>query len=101
MKTPWRDGATPVVMLVLKVTERLAGLVWRPHLIRFHGELAPNGRLRAMLVPDGPEEVAGVSKQTATVGFRTPKWSGWAAALGSVVLVRRRQELPVASAWTA
>src|ERR1043166_5366216 len=36
--------------------QRLAALVPRPrlHLIRFHGVLAPNAKLRAMVVPQGP-----------------------------------------------
>jgi hypothetical protein len=37
--------------------QRLAALVPRPrrHLIRFHGVLAPNAKLRALAVPQGPE----------------------------------------------
>ena len=36
---------------------QLAALVPRPrlHLIRFHGVLAPNAKLRALVVPQGPE----------------------------------------------
>jgi hypothetical protein len=37
--------------------QRLAALVPRPrlHLIRFHGVLAPNAKLRPLVVPQGPE----------------------------------------------
>ena len=37
--------------------QRLAALVPRPrlHLIRFHGVLAPNAKLRAAIVPSPPE----------------------------------------------
>ena len=53
LKTPWRDGATYLVMSPLEFMQRLAALVSRPrlHLIRFHGALAPNAKLRAQVVP--------------------------------------------------
>jgi hypothetical protein len=56
LKTPWRDGTTHLVMSPLEFTQRLAALVPRPrlHLIRFHGVLAPNARLRALVVPQVP-----------------------------------------------
>ena len=40
--------------------QRLAALVPRPrlHLIRFHGVLAPNAKLRALVVPQEPEAPA-------------------------------------------
>ncbi|MGH8610193.1 MAG: transposase [Gammaproteobacteria bacterium] len=49
LKTPYRDGTTHIVMSPLEFMQRLAALVPRPrlHLIRFHGVLAPNARLRA------------------------------------------------------
>ena len=77
LKTPWRDGSTHLVMSPLAFMQRLAALVPRPrlHLIRFgiritslreasgpplreHGVLAPNAKLRAMVVPQGPEPAA-------------------------------------------
>ena len=77
LKTPWRDGPTgrawPVdrrfarhlIMSPLEFMQRLAALVSRPrlHLIRFHGVLAPNARLRPLLVPQEPE----VQQRTAEV----------------------------------
>ena len=56
LKTPWRDGTTHLVMSPLVFLQRLAALVPRPrlHLIRFHGVVAPNARLRAQVVPQGP-----------------------------------------------
>ena len=53
LKTPWRDGTTHLVMSPLEFMQRLAALVPRPrlHLIRFHGVLAPNAKLRAQVVP--------------------------------------------------
>ena len=57
LKTAWRDGTTHLVMSPLEFMQRLAALVPRPrlHLIRFHGVLAPNAKLRALVVPQGPE----------------------------------------------
>jgi hypothetical protein len=56
LKTPWRDGTTHLVMSPLEFMQRLAALVPRPrlHLIRFHGVLAPNAKLRALVLPQGP-----------------------------------------------
>ena len=84
LKTPWRDSlagrarpvagpfarhkqstglfvsglsTTHLVMRPLEFMQRLAALVPRPrlHLIRFHGVLAPNARLRPLVVPQKPE----------------------------------------------
>jgi hypothetical protein len=56
LKTTWRDGTTHLVMSPLEFMQRLAALVpWpRLHLIRFRGVLAPNAKLRALVVPQGP-----------------------------------------------
>ena len=56
LKTAWRDGTTHLVMSPLEFMQRLAALVPRPrrHLIRFHGVLAPNAKLRAQVVPQEP-----------------------------------------------
>ena len=68
LKTAWRDGTTHIVMLPLEFMQRLAALVPRPrlHLIRFHGVLAPHAKLRALVVPNGPEQATGKSELTAT-----------------------------------
>ncbi|MDP1650667.1 MAG: transposase [Rubrivivax sp.] len=68
LKTPWRDGTTHLVMSPLEFMQRLAALIPRPrlHLIRFHGVLAPNAKLRALVVPQGPEQPAQVT-EAATV----------------------------------
>jgi Putative transposase len=49
LNTPWQDGTTYQVMSPLEFMQRLAALVPRPRLrlIRFHGALAPNAKLRA------------------------------------------------------
>ncbi len=55
LRTPWRDATTHLVMSPLEFMQRLAALVPRPrlHLIRFHGLLAPNAKLRPLVVPQG------------------------------------------------
>jgi hypothetical protein len=57
LKSAYRDGATHILMSPLQFMQRLAALVPRPrlHLIRFHGVLAPNAKLRCVIVP-GPAE---------------------------------------------
>ena len=57
LKTPWRDGTTHLVLSPMESMQRLAALVPRPklHLIRFHGVLAPNAKLRPLVVPQGPQ----------------------------------------------
>ncbi|WP_367180953.1 transposase [uncultured Piscinibacter sp.] len=64
LKTPWRHGSTHLVMSPLGFMQRLAALVPRPrlHLLRFHGVLAPNATLRAMVVPQEPEPPAQASQ---------------------------------------
>ncbi|MBA2594621.1 MAG: transposase [Gammaproteobacteria bacterium] len=56
LKSPYHDGTTHVVMSPLEFMQRLAALVPRPrpHLIRFHGVLAPNARLRPEIIPSVP-----------------------------------------------
>ena len=56
LKSPYQDGTTHIVMSPLEFMQRLAALVPRPrlNLIRFHGVLAPNAKLRSEIVPGGP-----------------------------------------------
>ena len=56
LKTPYRDGTSHIVISPLEFMQRLAALAPRPrlHLIRFHGALAPNAKLRAAIVPIPP-----------------------------------------------
>ncbi len=64
LKTVWRDGTTHLVISPLEFMQRLAAPVPRPsvHLIRFHGVLAPNAKLRAMVVQQEPEAPAQEAK---------------------------------------
>jgi hypothetical protein len=84
LKTPWRDGTTHLVMSPLELMQRLAALVPRPrlHLIRFgvritslrevsgpplrdHGVLAPNAKLRPLVVPQEPPAQAQAATEAA------------------------------------
>ena len=61
-------GTTHLVMSPLELMQRLAALVPRPrlHLIRFHGVLVPNAKLRALVVPqEVPQEVPQVPETPA------------------------------------
>jgi hypothetical protein len=89
LKTPWRDSSTHLVMSPLEFMQRLAARLPRPrlHLIRFHGVLAPNAKLRPLVVPQGPEvqerttEVAAASEcESETVQAR-PRRISWARLL--------------------
>ena len=53
LKSTFKDGTTHIVMSPLEFMQRLAALVPRPrlHLIRFHGVLAPNAKLRCEIIP--------------------------------------------------
>ena len=88
LKTPWRDGTTHQVMSPLEFMQRLAALVPRPrlHLIRFHGVLAPNAKLRAKVVPGGPDEPAQKvpSPEDNEAAHGRPMRLGWAKLLKRV-----------------
>jgi hypothetical protein len=57
LKSPYQDGTTHIVMSPLEFMQRLAALVPRPrlNLIRFHGVLAPNAKLRPQIIPRSPD----------------------------------------------
>ena len=83
LKSAWRDGTTHIRMSPLEFMQRLAGLVPRPrlHLIRFHGVLAPNARLRAAIVP-GPAQNTSVPADEHA--HDAPACMGWARLLKRV-----------------
>ena len=89
LKTPWRDGTTHLVMSPLEFTQRLAALMPRPrlHLIRFHGVLAPNAKMRAQVVPQGPVEPADAAQPAAceaNCAHHRPVRMSWARLLKPV-----------------
>ena len=89
LKTPWRDGTRHWVLSALEFMQRMAALVQRPrlHRIRFHGVLASNAKLRAMVMPQEPEEGAETVKPTeceADCAHHRPVLLSWARLLKRV-----------------
>ena len=89
LKTPWRDGTTHLAMSPLEFMQRLAALVLRPrlHLIRFHGVLAPNAKMRAQVVPQEPEppgQAAPPAACEAICAHHRPARLNWARLLKRV-----------------
>jgi Putative transposase len=89
---PSRDGTTHIVMSPLEFMQRLAALVPRPrlHLIRFHGVLAPNAKLRSEIVPGAEENTieheadhTHVQHSSARMSWLIP--DGTASLLSSVI----------------
>ncbi len=82
LKSPWRDGTTHIRMSPLEFMQRLAARVPRPrlHLIRFHGVLAPNARLRAATVPGPAHKPSEHAEEHAHTSARM----GWARLLRRV-----------------
>src|SRR5262245_4826111 len=85
LKSPYKDGTTHIVMEPLEFMERLAALVPRPrlHLIRFHGVLALNAKLRSKIVPAPPERATETSSEDAH-GQGAPARISWARLLKHV-----------------
>src|SRR5262245_48085401 len=83
-----RGDTTHVVMERLEFMERLAALVPRPrlHLIRFHGVLAPNAKLRSKIVP-APAPPATESPSEDAHGQGAPERISWARLLKRVFAV--------------
>ena len=114
LKTPWRDGTTHQGTPPLEFMQRLAAraIEERPsvagatapcqartvhrtvrvrarrlHLIRFHGVLAPNAKLRALVVPQGPVEgtqAAQPAECEAHYAHHRPVRPSWARLLKRV-----------------
>ena len=53
LKNPFRDGTSHILFSPLDFLSKLAALVPRPryNLVRYHGVLAPNAKLRKLIVP--------------------------------------------------
>ena len=85
LKSPYKDGTTHIVMEPLEFMERLAVLVPRPrlHLIRFHGVLAPNAKLRSQIVPAPAQRATEPPTDHAQGQGETPRMS-WARLLKRV-----------------
>jgi hypothetical protein len=92
LKTPWRDGTTHLVMSPLEFMQRLAALVPRPrlHLIRFHGVLAPNAKLRALVVPQRPpDQERPATEAAAAAGCEAETVQAWPHRISWARLLKR------------
>ena len=78
---PWSDGTTGIKLSPLELLEKLAAIVPLPraHLVRYCGSLAPNSKLRAVIIPTPRQQ--GIDGQETKTG--TPYWD-WARLLGRV-----------------
>ncbi len=111
LKSAYQDGATQVVMSPLEFMQRLAALVPGPrlHLIRFHGVLAPNAKLRAAIVPPPAH-----STHAAEHAHHSPARMSWARLLkrvfdidiehcsncgGALKIIAAIEEPPVIAEW--
>jgi hypothetical protein len=77
-KTPWRDGTTHVLFEPLDFIARLAALIPRPgvNLTRYHGILAPNSPLRALVTPAcRGKRVRGTAARTEPEKRRAMTWA--------------------------
>ena len=81
----FRSAGSAAPLESLEFMERLAALVPRPrlHLIRFHGVLAPNAKLRRQIVPAPAERAAAPPTDHASAQGDTPRMS-WARLLKRV-----------------
>ncbi len=86
LKSPYRDGTTHIVMSPLEFMQRLVALVPRPrlNLIRFHGVLAPNAKLRAEVTPGGPVTVSDTADDLDSAPHSPSARMSWARLLKRV-----------------
>ena len=87
LKIPCRDGTTHIVMTPMEFMQRLATLVPRPrlNLIRFHGVLAPNAKLRPQIIPGEKENKSNPSDTSDdALQSATSVRSSWARLLKRV-----------------
>ena len=89
MKRPLPDGRTHLVMTGMELLRKLAPLVPPPrvNLLRFHGVLAPNSKLRSLVVPKPPVpavEEGAPAEEARVRPSPSPYRLDWAAALKRV-----------------
>ena len=85
LKTAFRDGTTHIAHVAAGIHATIAALVPRPrlHLIRFHGVLAPNAKLRAAIVPGAAQRETGREADHAPA-HGAPARMSWARLLKRV-----------------
>lgn len=61
LKKPFSDGTTHIVFTPMELIEKLVALIPQPrmHMVRFHGLLAPNSKLRSKVIPKPKEQSEG------------------------------------------
>jgi hypothetical protein len=86
LKSPYRDGTTHIVMHPQEIMQRLVALMPRPrlHLIRFHGVLAPNTKLRAAVILQPAQmDSAPAHDHKHGQAARMSRCSGWPCSSGT------------------
>jgi len=91
LKTPYRDGTTPVIFEPLDFIARLAALVppSRLSLSRFHGVFAPISPHRARITP--ARRGRGREAQNAGAGRKPHASRAWSGTARAVTAQRRQQ----------
>ena len=81
---PWADGTTGITLSPLELLEKLAALVSLPrvHLVRYGGCLAPQSKLRGVIIPTPRQQ--GLEEPDASTP--SPHWS-WARLLKRVFAI--------------
>jgi hypothetical protein len=85
-KKQWNDGTQALYFSPLELIEKLVALIPPPriHLTRFHGVLAPNHRLRPLVVPAPPIASTTPNAEDDTSGSRDPRRLSWSELLKRV-----------------
>jgi len=88
LKTPYRNGTTPVIFEPLDFIAKLAALVPKPrvNLTRFHGVFAPNSRYRSTVTSDRENKGQAKAKQGTPIRTEGERRSAmtWAQRLKRV-----------------
>ena len=83
LKTPWSDGTAFLILSAHELLEKLSAIVPPPRSnnTRYHGVLAPNSKLRSLVVPaSSGEEKDDDRKKTGSTKYRLT----WSALLARI-----------------
>jgi len=74
LKTPYNDGTTHIIYEPLDFMARLAALVPKPrvNLTRFHGDYAPNCKLRSVITSGGKKKSVNIKKKSLMTTSQAP-----------------------------
>ena len=89
LKSPYKDGTTHIVMTPLEFLQKLAALVprFRLNLIRYFGVLAPNAKLRPLVVPRPSDSESGNDTEQEDPARKPGQHLSWARLLKRVFKV--------------